>query len=178
MKDLESLVDDEGENLAVRWFLAYYGSGGNKTVGAMKSHLKNCGYDQLWPSWCDKEDGSHLTKAGAQLWLRHLFSLESKTSTSAKELYAYVASQPLPVILYGLSWQQSPEDVSIVAGFECVPVVVVELPKDLNPDAPHFIVKNLSGATTTYPAEFLYATLTEARAVGLAQLRVDKTKKL
>jgi hypothetical protein len=47
------------------------------TVGKMKKHLTNCGYP-FWPTWCDEPngDGMHLTKGGAQAWLRHLFSLE------------------------------------------------------------------------------------------------------
>jgi lysophospholipase L1-like esterase len=69
-------MDDEGENLAVRVFLMQYGTPG-LTVGAMSRHMSRCGYP-LWPAWVngDAWDGGHLTKAGAQLWLRHLFSLE------------------------------------------------------------------------------------------------------
>lgn len=71
------LLNTDGENRPVRWFLAAYGGGTGMTVGRMKKHLKCCGYP-FWPAWCDEpgEDAMHLTKGGAQLWLRHLFNLE------------------------------------------------------------------------------------------------------
>lgn len=78
------LVDADGENRAVRWFLALYGCSGGTTINTMKQHLKRCGYP-LWPDWCDTEHpGSHLTKGGAQLWIRYLFDLE-KTDSVIKE---------------------------------------------------------------------------------------------
>lgn len=71
------LLDDDGENKAVRWFLACYGGGGNKTIGTMKLHLEMSGFEGCWPEWCNTEHPSqHLTKGGAQLWLRYLFDLE------------------------------------------------------------------------------------------------------
>lgn len=76
-----ALIDTDGENRAVRWFLAAYGSG-HQTVGRMKAYLTYCGYP-LWPAWVETEDpGEHLTKAGAQLWLRHLFSLENSPTVT------------------------------------------------------------------------------------------------
>jgi hypothetical protein len=43
-----------------------------------------------WPAWVDTEpEGAHLTKAGAQLWIRHLFALEATQP----------AAQPAPVPL-------------------------------------------------------------------------------
>jgi hypothetical protein len=77
------LIDDEGENRAVRSFLLYYGGNTGITVGNMRQHLEMCGYP-FWPSWCQDANVSreHLTKAGAQLWLRHLFDLE-KTADKA-----------------------------------------------------------------------------------------------
>ena len=71
------LLDDDGENRAVRWFLEAYGGNHGLTVGAMQKHMSRCGYP-LWPKWCDvlNEDRHHLTKGGAQLWLRYLFDLE------------------------------------------------------------------------------------------------------
>lgn len=76
------LIDTDGENIAVRWFLAGYGACSIHNVGAMQKFMGNCGYP-FWPAWCDEpgEAGQHLTKAGAQLWLRHLFNLESDTSS-------------------------------------------------------------------------------------------------
>jgi len=68
--------DAEGENKAVRSFLMIYGHPG-LTVGQMKNHMGMCGF-KVWPTWVDTEpDGAHLTKAGAQLWIRHLFALET-----------------------------------------------------------------------------------------------------
>ena len=68
--------DAEGENKAVRSFLTVYGPPG-LTVGRMKLHMTMSGFTS-WPAWVDTEpDGAHLTKAGAQLWIRHLFALET-----------------------------------------------------------------------------------------------------
>jgi hypothetical protein len=67
--------DAEGENKAVRSFLMLYGQPG-LTVGQMKKHMAMSGF-KSWPAWVETEhDGAHLTKAGAQLWIRHLFALE------------------------------------------------------------------------------------------------------
>lgn len=71
------LLDIDGENKAVHWFLACYGGGSKQTIGLMKMHLEMSGFDGCWPEWCNTEHPSeHLTKSGAQLWLRHLFALE------------------------------------------------------------------------------------------------------
>lgn len=73
------LLDDDGENLPVRWFLAAYGGGAAKTIGTMRKHLRMSGYDGFWPEWCNTPNpGQHLTKGGAQAWLRYLFDLEKK----------------------------------------------------------------------------------------------------
>lgn len=70
------LLDDEGENQAVRCFLMAYGAQ-SMTLDKMMTHMKACGYP-LWPEWVETtEMRGHLTKAGAQLWLRHLFALEA-----------------------------------------------------------------------------------------------------
>lgn len=68
------LLDSDGENLAVRWFLAAYGGGVNNTK-RMRDHLDACGYP-YWPEQFADVDET-LTKGGAQMWLRHLFSLEA-----------------------------------------------------------------------------------------------------
>lgn len=75
------LLDTDGENQAVRCFLLLYGGAyGGCTVLQMRSHLKSTGWDACWPAWVEKEHHeSHLTKGGAQDWLRHLFALEEKT---------------------------------------------------------------------------------------------------
>jgi hypothetical protein len=90
--------DAEGENKAVRFFLMLYGQPG-LTVGQMKGHMRMSGF-KMWPAWADTEpDGAHLTKAGAQLWIRHLFALEP------------TAPQPVPVKTYhdGKPWPVQPK---------------------------------------------------------------------
>ena len=73
----QALVDEDGENKAVRWFLAAYLNPG-MTIGGMKAHLKLSGYP-LWPEWAERcHPSEHLTKGGAQLWIRHLFALEQQ----------------------------------------------------------------------------------------------------
>ena len=72
------LIDTDGENRAVRSFLMLYGQPG-LTVGAMRKHLIALGFPH-WPEWVEfggPGDAAHLTKGGAQHWLRHLFALEA-----------------------------------------------------------------------------------------------------
>lgn len=71
------LVDSDGENRAVRMFLAYYGGATGLTVPAMREHLTLAGYP-YWPAWAN-DDAGHLTKGGAQDWLRFLFTMETVT---------------------------------------------------------------------------------------------------
>lgn len=74
------LIDSDGENLALRAFLSIYGnSNGATMIGTMARHMESQGWDDN-PAWVDKEPHSNLTKAGAQLWIRHLLSLEKKPS--------------------------------------------------------------------------------------------------
>jgi hypothetical protein len=71
-----AVQDAEGENKAVRSFLMLYGQPG-LTVGKMKKHMAMSDF-KSWPTWVETEPhGAHLTKAGAQLWIRHLFALEA-----------------------------------------------------------------------------------------------------
>lgn len=70
-----SILDEEGENQAVRCFLRFYGQPG-LTVEQMRKNMQLSGYP-FWPKWVDTTLG-HLTKAGAQLWLRYLFALENR----------------------------------------------------------------------------------------------------
>lgn len=72
----ELLDPEDGENRAIRCFLMQYGVPG-LTVGAMKKHMELCGYP-YWPDWAVGQNGEHLTKGGAQHWLRYLFALEGK----------------------------------------------------------------------------------------------------
>lgn len=68
------MVDDEGENQAVRMFLALYGGQYGINTKQMRKHLEMAGFDGAWPEWANSHNG-HLTKSGAQLWIRHLFAL-------------------------------------------------------------------------------------------------------
>jgi len=77
MADRDELIDTDGENLAVRWFLAAYGGGVN-TIHRMAIHMQQCGFGWTHPDWViPHTPGETLTKGGAQSWLRHLFSLEA-----------------------------------------------------------------------------------------------------
>lgn len=77
---MRELMDDDGENRAVRGFLMLYGTPG-LTIGAMRKHMIALGFPH-WPEWVGfgSRDGEHLTKGGAQNWLRHLFALENADS--------------------------------------------------------------------------------------------------
>lgn len=72
------LIDKEdGENRAVRSFLMLYGGATGLSVGQMRDHMEMSGWDGCWPAWvAEVASGHHLTKGGAQGWLRYLFSLE------------------------------------------------------------------------------------------------------
>ena len=80
-----AVVDDEGENQAVRMFLALYGGSCGVTAEQMRKHLKMAGFDGAWPEWANNHNG-HLTKAGAQLWIRHMFNLEQPAQQNPTEL--------------------------------------------------------------------------------------------
>lgn len=71
---MRDLLDDVGENRAIRSFLALYGTTTGISVDYMRTHMRLSGF-KLWPAWVDTFDG-HLTKGGAQDWLRYLFALE------------------------------------------------------------------------------------------------------
>ena len=80
----QEMVDDEGENQAVRMFLALYGGQYGITAEQMRKHLKMAGFDGAWPEWANSHNG-HLTKAGAQLWIRHLFALAEQPAQQEYE---------------------------------------------------------------------------------------------
>lgn len=71
----QPLLDSDGENRAVRAFLMLYGTPG-LTVDSMRLHMQRSGY-AFWPEWVSHASG-HLTKGGAQHWLRMLFALETQ----------------------------------------------------------------------------------------------------
>ena len=77
------LLDEDGENQAVRMFLLMYG-GQTCTVGGMQQHMKLAGYS-YWPDWVGTADkATHLSKGGAQDWLRYLFGLEETHNAEGK----------------------------------------------------------------------------------------------
>ena len=74
------LLDSDGENRALRSFLMQYSCDRAITVAAMVQHMFRSGWDsQYWPHFARQVESAslHLTKAGAQIWIRHLLSLES-----------------------------------------------------------------------------------------------------
>lgn len=84
---IRDLLDSDGENRAVRTFLMQYSCDRATTVAAMGQHMNRSGWpSEYWPPFARNADnaGSHLTKAGAQLWIRHLFSLESAAPTAGE----------------------------------------------------------------------------------------------
>jgi hypothetical protein len=76
----EALLDDDGENLAVRAFLLGRDLG-FKSVEDLRSHMRLSGFDQYWPEWATQQSG-HLSKAGAQAWIRYLLGLETAGNES------------------------------------------------------------------------------------------------
>lgn len=71
-----TLLDAEGENRALCTFLLLYGSGSSVSIAEMRKHMKRYGWDGCWPAWVAFPADGHITKSGAQLWIRHLISLE------------------------------------------------------------------------------------------------------
>lgn len=81
---IRNILMDDGENQAVRTFLQLYGCTNSPTVEQMKEHLDSSGFDGCWPAWVnDPDNAGHLTKGGAQDWIRHLFSLEPQQAQTA-----------------------------------------------------------------------------------------------
>lgn len=79
---LRDLLDDDGENRAVRAFLMLYGCG-NPTAEQMAEHMRRSGFNVV-PDWVQRSPG-HLTKGGTQLWLRMLFDLEKAATPQQAE---------------------------------------------------------------------------------------------
>lgn len=79
------LLDDDGENRAVRSFLMQYGLQG-LTVLRMRNHMELSGWHDCWPEWVnDPANEGHLTKGGAGDWLRFLFKLEDRATAQGAE---------------------------------------------------------------------------------------------
>lgn len=86
------LLDEDGENQAVRTFLMAYGEPG-LTVARMRRHMELAGWHQA-PEWTTKPEAQgNLTKGGAQDWLRHLFALEASTSDERSAFEAWYAER-------------------------------------------------------------------------------------
>lgn len=71
---MKDLIDDDGENRAVRGFLLGLEAGVTK-FATMRQHLTAYGFAH-WPDHFNVAQG-HITKAEQQEWLRHLFALEA-----------------------------------------------------------------------------------------------------
>lgn len=75
----KELCDTDGENRAVRMFLMMYGAQSCQ-IDKMRKHMELGGFP-FWPEWVSGAEG-HLTKAGAQSWIRYLFALEPQAGAS------------------------------------------------------------------------------------------------
>jgi hypothetical protein len=96
---MRDLIDPEdGENRAIRAFLMHYGAPG-LTVMQMRKNMAMAGWDGCWPAWVYDQDG-HLTKGGAQNWLRHLFALEATATAEAQEDWMIDRSTGRPILTY------------------------------------------------------------------------------
>lgn len=72
---MNNLVDQDGENMAVRAFLQQFQTRTRITSGEMAQHLKWCGFDFVTPEWANSD--LHITAGEAQAWIRYLFALEA-----------------------------------------------------------------------------------------------------
>ena len=97
---MKGLLDTDGENRAVRMFLALYGGACGVTIGKMRKHLEMAGFNgDAWPAWAAlAHDDVHLTKMGAQMWIRHLFALEQNIDTSAKRVHISDKNEHVPTL--------------------------------------------------------------------------------
>lgn len=101
-----------GENIAVRMFLLLYRCGKEVDTKSMRSMLRMAGFDGAWPEWANED--RYLTKAGAQLWLRHLFALEQSIDMSGKRVHVSDKNVHVP----SLRELNEPESLTLrMAGF-------------------------------------------------------------
>lgn len=77
---MKELIEDDGENRAVRGFLLGPECG-IKSSEEMKGHMKRYG-TPYWPEYFNTVKAAHLTKFDKQEWLRYLFNLEKSSPTS------------------------------------------------------------------------------------------------
>lgn len=83
---MNNLVDEDGENMAVRAFLQQFQGNHLITSGQMLQHLKWLGFDLALPEWANPD--LHITAGEAQAWLRLLFTLETDDARAAVTLAA------------------------------------------------------------------------------------------
>lgn len=103
MRDL--LDPDDGENRAVRAFLMAYGCQPSITAEQMAQHMRRSGFDVV-PEWVAEAPG-HLTKGGAQLWLRMLFALEPPPNPGSPE-----ASAMIDAVLAEYDWPSNAKNAA------------------------------------------------------------------
>lgn len=85
-------LEEDGENSAIRMFLSLYGGTNSVTTKRMRGHLASAGYEGCWPEWANEDQ--HLTKGGAQHWIRHLISLEAAPASSVSAQAVDAVSVP------------------------------------------------------------------------------------
>lgn len=91
------LVDEsDGENRAVRSFLSQYSCDNSITIGGMRRHMELSGWEDCWPGFVNvaSNDKLHLTKGGAQYWIRYLFDLEKTEPESDSSRINFVEAHP------------------------------------------------------------------------------------
>ena len=82
------LLDEEGENLALRTFLMQYSCDRSISIAAIGQHMRRSGWGhEYWPAFARRVDNAaqNLTKAGAQIWIRHLISLECRSTNASPQ---------------------------------------------------------------------------------------------
>lgn len=80
MSEIRKLVDNDGENIALRSFLRHYGGMRAPTIGEMRDNMELSGWVGCWPDFViDAVDRTPLTEACAQQWIRHILQLERGT---------------------------------------------------------------------------------------------------
>lgn len=133
---MKDLLDSDGENRAVRNFLMFYGGGHGINTKSMRYTMTMSGFDGAWPAWAN--DDMHLTKAGAQLWLRHLFNLEQKIDTSEKHVHESDKNVHVPPTTRALNEAEAmlirdaglnPEKFLRVTTFNDKPVSIRDMPE-------------------------------------------------
>lgn len=71
------LLDSDGENRALRSFLRLYSPDRSITINEMRAQMDLAGWSlEYCPDFARIGSSEHLTKSGAQIWIRHLFGME------------------------------------------------------------------------------------------------------